>query len=315
MGYPLAPSPSIPNSTLAEAFLCATKSKRRDCFQQSRRSNLNHEITMNEAEYLVASPRNSVKFSKQDKNRFWAKVDRDGPVIYEELGQCWAWTAFKSKHGYGRFWIQETMLRAHRASWILHQGFIPGDLWVLHHCDNPSCVNPTHLFLGDHQDNMDDKCSKGRQPKGANHPGTLHPERMPRGEQHVAAILTEQKVLQIREMFQKGIRSTGIAAALSFSDALIRSVVYGRTWKHVGGPIFSPPGKARGDNNWTRKYPEKVLRGEQQGRAKLTEKQVLEIRSAFAAGQKTKRDLARQFDVSPTLIRFVVSRKLWRHLP
>lgn len=92
--------------------------------------------------------------------RFWAKVDRSG--------ECWEWIGKPTTHGYGRLERAPQGQRrgapvyAHRASWELHYGPIPEGLNVLHHCDNPPCVRPTHLFLGTHLDNMADMFAKGR---------------------------------------------------------------------------------------------------------------------------------------------------------
>lgn len=77
---------------------------------------------------------------------------------------------------------------AHRVSWYLHHGEIPVGMIICHKCDNPPCVNPDHLFLGTHQDNIEDKCSKGRAGGGS----------MP-GESNANAKLTEQQVLEIRK--------------------------------------------------------------------------------------------------------------------
>lgn len=101
--------------------------------------------------------------------RFWKKVDRKG------LGHCWNWLGHYdlSNGGYGSFWFVDTMYRAHRFSWMFFfDEVLSEETQVLHHCDNPRCVNPFHLFLGTNQENMDDKVSKGRQSrlKGENNP-------------------------------------------------------------------------------------------------------------------------------------------------
>jgi hypothetical protein len=87
--------------------------------------------------------------------RFWRKVRKtDG---------CWEWTASFRGLGYGQIKVNQKMLYAHRVSWEMANGPIPDGLCVLHHCDNPPCVNPDHLFLGTQADNMRDKVRKNRQ--------------------------------------------------------------------------------------------------------------------------------------------------------
>lgn len=95
-------------------------------------------------------------------DRFWPRVDTSGGP-----DACWEWTRGRDPHGYGRFATPNSDL-AHRASWELHNGPIPAGLNVLHHCDNPPCVNPRHLFLGTQKDNVDDMVAKGRarKPRG-----------------------------------------------------------------------------------------------------------------------------------------------------
>jgi len=92
------------------------------------------------------------------EQRFWSKVEQAGD------DECWEWQASTHESGYGQFRGEETML-AHRAAYRLINGN-PGRNQVLHTCDNRLCVNPTHLYLGDQQDNIDDAVERGRMAKG-----------------------------------------------------------------------------------------------------------------------------------------------------
>lgn len=90
-----------------------------------------------------------------------------GYVSFGAEDECWEWQALRQSQGYGQIGVRQEgskwqHVAAHRVSWALYRGPIPAGLHVLHACDNPGCVNPNHLFLGTHQDNMRDKCAKGR---------------------------------------------------------------------------------------------------------------------------------------------------------
>ncbi len=103
---------------------------------------------------------------KTIEEKFWRKV----AIIPEH--PCWEWVGLKHKQGYGRMRIKaegykyRKALLSHRVSWEIHNGPIPDKMFVLHKCDNTSCVNPQHLFIGDQFDNMRDMVKKGRWRRG-----------------------------------------------------------------------------------------------------------------------------------------------------
>lgn len=99
-----------------------------------------------------------LKICLNDKyiKNFWSKVVKVD-------GSCWEWIGCKNKRGYGRIGIAPSKsMNAHRVSWSIHFGDIPVGLFVCHKCDNPSCTNPEHLFLGTRQDNVNDMMIKKR---------------------------------------------------------------------------------------------------------------------------------------------------------
>lgn len=89
-------------------------------------------------------------------DRFWAKVDKRGP------DECWPWLGATDGNGYGRIYSKGGNATASRASWELAHGEAPQGYHVCHSCDNPPCVNPSHLWLGTPQDNAIDRSAKGR---------------------------------------------------------------------------------------------------------------------------------------------------------
>jgi len=82
-------------------------------------------------------------------------------VVNEDTG-CWLWDKHKGPKGYGHMSYAGKQYAAHRLSYELASGTHPKDMFVCHKCDTPACVNPDHLFLGTHDDNMKDMVSKGR---------------------------------------------------------------------------------------------------------------------------------------------------------
>lgn len=147
---------------------------------------------------------------ESDKKRFVEKIHK--------TDYCWVWLRYKLPKGYGVFYLNNNAILAHRFSYLYHFGNLPQNLDVLHHCDNPSCVNPTHLFLGTNQDNINDKVAKGRQRKGGDIP---------------SAKITEKEVIEIRERARNGENSSSITNDYPVSPRNIRFIIQRKTWKHI----------------------------------------------------------------------------------
>lgn len=143
--------------------------------------------------------------------RFWQYVNKqDG---------CWNWLSYKDPNGYGRINYDGKPYLAHRLSYQINCGEIPVGKVICHRCDNPSCVNPEHLFLGEQADNVADMHNKGRARKR----GQL-------GTEHHASKLSEKDIPAIRA-------STSSVAALAeeygVSRPTIHAIRVGKTWRHV----------------------------------------------------------------------------------
>ena len=157
---------------------------------------------------------------KTFEQRFLAKINHQGP-LHPELGNCWIWTAKSNCQGYGTIFMEgHKMVRAHRLAYVLAKGPIPNDICVLHKCDNPSCVNPAHLFLGTHAENMQDKKLKGR-------------NRVPFGERHSSCKLTAAQVVEIRICIESGETQREVARRFNVSQPAVRNIYHRKTWKHI----------------------------------------------------------------------------------
>src|ERR1035437_7029641 len=150
-----------------------------------------------------------MQFNKSFERRFWAKVNK--------TADCWLWTASTAKpNGYGQIAVDQygTMIRAHRASYILHFGDIPNNLLVCHKCDNHLCVHPDHLFLGTCADNHADRNRKNRTACGIKS-GNVK--------------LTEDQVLAIRSSSEL---QRVLAKRYNVSQRTVSLIITRLTWKH-----------------------------------------------------------------------------------
>lgn len=157
-------------------------------------------------------------------DRFWAKVNKDGPIVRPDLGPCWIWTGCICKPtGYGLLNVDGRAQTAHHISLELAIGPLPDGTFACHACDNRPCVRPDHLFPGTAGDNSRDMSRKGRH-KGPRMLGSAHPN----------AKLTEAAVIDIRRRVAGGESASSLGREFGVTPQAISSAVkFG--WKHIGG--------------------------------------------------------------------------------
>ena len=167
--------------------------------------------------------------------RFWSKVD------IRSKDECWEWQGSNIR-GYGQFSLSHfKTVKAHRFSYELKYGKIPDGMLVCHHCDNPKCVNPNHLFLGTSADNTKDRDTKGRQAKGDTHGAKLHPEKFqflhakgaPRGSKNARTHLTEDDVIQIKKLLKTKMSQAEIGKKFGVTRFVIWKIKVGLAWSHI----------------------------------------------------------------------------------
>lgn len=218
-----------------------------------------------------------MKLSSKDKKRFFSKVNKRGPKpnsCCPCLGNCWKWLGKPTSDGYGQIKVAGHMYRAHRYSWLIHFGKIATGKWVLHKCDNPLCVNPDHLIVGTHRENVNHMVIRKRNSKGEDRP---------------AHKLTEKQVIWCRRKYTHGHPLFGVRAlAKKFGvcQGVMRGTVFGTYWKHLPN--------IRNKKN------------------RLTSEQKLSIKKQYIPYHPTqgRAALAKKFGVSKEQIRCIVQKFL-----
>lgn len=147
------------------------------------------------------------------------------PLIYTSVivddSECWNWENTLDPKGYGHISFKGQQILAHRLSYSLFVSDILEDTHVLHKCDNPSCVNPDHLYAGTPQDNSNDKISRGR-------------GRWACGEKHNRSKITSDQVLEIRRLYKPGVvshRDLGIMFGLHHTT--VGDIINRKSWKSI----------------------------------------------------------------------------------
>jgi len=149
------------------------------------------------------------------KSKFWGKVDKSlglGPN-----NDCWEWRGYTNINGYGIVRSGGKNYMTHRLSFEFENGYIDPDLYILHSCDNPPCVNPAHLRQGTHAENMNDMVIRGR-------------TNAPRGINHYASTITDTHVRAIRKDQRP---CSLVAKEYGVSASIVNGIRTMQKWKHI----------------------------------------------------------------------------------
>lgn len=261
----------------------------------------------------------------KDKQRFYVKVQ----VIDDETS-CWLWRGWTHKRtGYGTFSIDGRRDMVHRQSWRLHFGEIPPGMFVGHKCDVRACVRPDHLSLMTPLENQIDRTNKGR--AGFFRRDIPNEPRAPK--------LTKEEIFWrwVRKdesgcwVWTRSLDSMGYGRFWYGSEYLAHRVSFLLTNGYIDpdldilhscdnpscvNPDHLSLGTAK-DNmrDMIKKGRRKPMLGMGHHQAKLTDQQVIHIRQLYAVGNVSYKELANMFDVSDSLIGYIVKRKGWKHIP
>jgi len=165
---------------------------------------------------------------------FWKKVDKNISNIYYKGTRCWEWTG-GCCWGYGSFRVSPSKKEgSHRISYFLKNGDFQNDLFVCHHCDNPKCVNPNHLFLGNNLENQLDMLSKNRGNKafGDRNGTRVYPERVIQEEMSHFSKLKRDDVLEILDLYHNtNFTQMIISKMFGITRGNVGHIIRGNIWK------------------------------------------------------------------------------------
>lgn len=147
-------------------------------------------------------------------HRFWRNVDMSG--------DCWVWTGMRHPQGYGVISVNGRQVRAHRVAYELEVEPIPSGAMVNHHCDNPPCVRPDHLYIGDAKTNARDMWARGR--------ACMHPPQVGSGFAHPRSKLTPEQLAEIRSAVAAGESRTSVAGRIGVHRTTVAKAFDGRSY-------------------------------------------------------------------------------------
>lgn len=158
------------------------------------------------------------------KTRFWNKVSKSD--------NCWKWKGAKSKSGYGNLAVSKKYITvgATRISYFLHFGAFNTSLLLCHKCDNPSCVNPEHLFLGTVQDNSTDMMKKGRSASGDKNTSRKNPEKVCRGLKNGNSKISIEVIEKVFQLKSKQLPNTEIGKMINIAPLVVGRILLGKTY-------------------------------------------------------------------------------------
>lgn len=224
--------------------------------------------------------------TKSAEERFFEKV--------RKTDSCWFWVGSKLPTGYGRFWDGERVINAH---WFLLNPRPIGKQVACHKCDNPSCVNPDHIFVGSYSDNAFDCVEKGRHAR-CSQPGEKNPN----------AKLTDDQMLIVKSCPQVFGAKTKLARQFGVSVSVVGKAISSKGWRHLGEPTESHRLEAF-----------KILGVDSGNTSDVVARELTESQAKLAKacpheyGSASK--LARAFNVTIGCIHNIRVGKTWAHLP
>ncbi len=206
------------------------------------------------------------RYKKRLISRFWEKVST------KDNNECWEWIGTTIKGGYGRLQYRKNKILAHRLSYIIHYGNPPSDKpYICHKCNNPSCVNPNHLYTGTQKDNMKQMFNEHRANRKQN------------GENNNASKKTLREVNEIRKLWLDGKYSQHtIAKMFDVSNSLINKIVNNVVW--VDGKYIPIDTKKQ-----------------------KTERNI-EIIKLYKSGKYTHQKLSEMFELSRNAITYIINQ-------